>query len=154
GAESDANRKPGGGCRVHPPRDASRSGRQMPRDEPARKIDHATGPSYLLDSAQNLLLLRAETLGRENGLAVGVRCATEAVHEAGELGVARRALGAVGQVLGGARIDRFAAMLGQIAVEDLPFIEMTRTSDHGLPPSSPLSLRAARNRCTRTVDSF
>jgi len=33
-------------------------------------------------------------------------------------------------------------------------VEVMRAEHHGLPPKRPRSLRAARNRCTRTVDSF
>ena len=72
----------------------------------------------------------------------------------GELGVARAARGAVGQMLGDGRIERLAAPLGEIAVEQPVVLEVARATDHGLPPSRPRSLRAARNRWTRTVDSF
>ena len=71
-----------------------------------------------------------------------------------ELGVALAAVVAVGQVLGDRRIDALAAALGEIAVEQAIVVEVTRASGHGLPPSRPRSLRAARNRWTRTVDSF
>ncbi len=52
------------------------------------------------------------------------------------------------------RIERLAGTLGDITLEQMIFVEMVWTTDHGFPPSSPRSLRAARNRWTRTVDSF
>ena len=78
------------------------------------------------------------------------------VHELREISRSARAhVGAVGQVLGRRRIERLAAPLGEVAVEQ-PIVvrDGARRADHGLPPSRPRSLRAARNRWTRTVDSF
>ena len=71
-----------------------------------------------------------------------------------ELGVALGAARAVGEVFGRRRVERLAAAFGEVAVEQRIVLEVRRANVHGCPPSSARSLRAARNRWTRTVDSF
>ena len=85
-------------------------------------------------------------------LCVGV--GAQAIHESSEVLVPGGAPRTVGEMVRGRRIDRLAAALDEITVEEPLFRQVTPATDHGLPPSSPRSFRAARNRCTRTVDSF
>ena len=47
-----------------------------------------------------------------------------------------------------------AVALGEVALEQPIVVEVVRAADHGFPPSRARSFRAARNRWTRTVDSF
>ena len=85
---------------------------------------------------------------------IGVGFGAQAVHELDEVAVAGAAVPAVEQVLGGGWVGRFARLLGEITVEESLFPQMMSATGQGLPPSNPRSFRAARNRCTRTVDSF
>ena len=99
-------------------------------------------------------MLGAKAVGREDPIGILVGFGPQAVHELDEVAVPGAALAAVEQVLGGGRIGRFTRLLGQITVEDSLFPQMMSATGQGLPPSRPRSFRAARNRCTRTVDSF
>ena len=120
----------------------------------AGETDHASVVAHMLDAAGNLLLLRPLPFRRKDFVELRVGFRAQGIHEAAEVAVPGAALGAIGQVLGGWRFERFAAMLGEIALEQTVFLEVTRAKDHGCPPSKPRSLRAARNKCTRTVDSL
>ncbi len=93
-------------------------------------------------------------VGRKERVGLDVRLAPKAVHERGQLCIAAAALMTVSQVFGGRWIERFSGPLRHVAVEQAIFGKMMCTSDHGFPPSRPRSFRAARNRWTRTVDSF
>src|SRR5439155_19465985 len=123
-------------------------------DHPGGEADHSGRAADALDAPRDLLLLRAQALRREDRIGLRLAVAAQRVHEAGELRIAATAFIAVGQMLDDGRIDRDAAALGQVRVEQPFFLEVTRARDHGLPPSRPRSLRAARNRWTRTVDSL
>jgi hypothetical protein len=86
------------------------------------KIFHAAG---------NLLLLRALPFRRKDFIELRVGFRAEGIHEAAEVAVPGAALGAIGQVFGGRRFELFAAMLGEIALEQAVFLEVTRAKDHG-----------------------
>jgi hypothetical protein len=121
----------------------------------AWKADDARGAADAFETPGDMLLLRAKALGREQLVGLGFSFHAETVHEADQLGVAAAARRAVGEVFGGRRIDRLAASFDEVALEELIFQQMMMPAAyHGLPPSSPRSFRAARNRCTRTVDSL
>jgi hypothetical protein len=49
-------------------------------------------------------------------------------------------------MFGRRRFDRFAALFGEIVLEQTVFLEVTRAKAHGRPPRRPRSLRAARNK--------
>jgi hypothetical protein len=119
-----------------------------------RKADHARRSADERHPADDLLLLEPQALGREDGVGFRLAVAAQAVHERGELGVADAAGPAIGEMFGDGRIDRLTAALGQVRVEQPFLLEVMRALDHGSPPSRPRSFRAARNRWTRTVDSF
>ena len=106
------------------------------------------------DPPGNVLLLEAERLGGENRVGLGFGFGAKSVHEARQFAVANAAVVAVRQVLGGRPIDARTAALGNVALEQPIFVEVMRATGHGLPPSRPRSFLAARNRWTRTVDSF
>ena len=93
-------------------------------------------------------------IGREHFVELGVGFRSQPVHEAPQIRVPRAALRAVGEMLGRRRIERLAGPLGEVALEQPIVVKVVRANDHDLPPSSARSFRAARNRCTRTVDSF
>ena len=63
---------------------------------------------------------------------------------------------AIGEVLGRRRIDEIAGARRQVALEEALVLKVVLMpgEDHGLPLNNPRSLRAARNKWTRTVDSF
>src|SRR5262249_22450396 len=106
------------------------------------------------EAARDLKLLRAEMIRRERRVGVGVAVGAHLIQHAHELGVPRSAFVAVGQVLGRRRIGRLAVSLREVALDEAVVGHVTRMTHHSLPPSSPRSLRAARNRWTRTVDSL
>ena len=108
----------------------------------------------MVEAARDFLLLEAETFGGEQRIDFGVRLVTKRGHEAFELGVTLGAAGAVGEMFGRWWIERLAATLGKIAIRQRIVLEVWRACAHGWPPRSARSLRAARNRWTRTVDSF
>ena len=108
----------------------------------------------MLEAPRDLLLLRSHALGRKNVVELGVGLGANPVHEAPEIRVAGVAVRAVGQVLGGRRLDRLPALFGQVAVEQTVFLEMARAGTSRLSSQKARSLRAARNRWTRTVDSL
>ena len=124
-AEPDSNHET---CRRrcgHPPGDAVGSGRvHRARHQPAGKIDDACRPAELLNAAENLLLLGAKPVGREDPIAIRVGFGAQAVHELDEVAVAGAALPAVEQVLGGGWVGRFARLLGEITVEESLFPQM------------------------------
>ena len=97
----------------------------------AGKTDDAGVMAQVLDAAGNVLLLRAQSLGRKDLVELGVGLGAESVHEAPEVGIAGAALGAIGQVFSGRRFDRFAALFGEVALEQTVFLEVTRAKDHG-----------------------
>ena len=108
----------------------------------------------MFQPVRDCLLLRLQTLGREHGVGLRIGLLAESVQETGELAVAFAALSALLQVIDHRRIGQLTASLGEIAVDQAVFLDVMRVSGHGWPPSNPRSLRAARNRWTRTVDSF
>ena len=128
--------------------------RHLLRDQTPREADHARGVAEVFDTAQDGLALRLLPFGGEEGIGLGVGLGPETVHEARELAVPARAVDAVGEVLGRTRIERLAGPFRLVAVEQPILREMLWTTHHGFPPNSPRSFRAARNRWTRTVDSF
>ncbi len=71
-----------------------------------------------------------------------------------QLGIAVAAARAVGEVLDFGRWNRLAGHGFEVALDQPVVVQMVQAADHGLPPRSARSFRAARNRCTRTVDSF
>ena len=120
----------------------------------ARERDDARRVDEKLQAPRDVLLLRSHALGRKNVVELGVRLGANPVHEAPEIRVARVTFRAVGEVHGGRRLDRLPALFGHVAVEETVFREMARLEHHGFPPRRARSLRAARNRWTRTVDSL
>src|SRR5207248_1407341 len=76
------------------------------------------------------------------------------VHQPRHLGVARAAILTVREMLSGSGIRRLTTSVGKVAVEQAIVLQVTEAKRHGLPPSTVRSLRAARNKWTRTVDSF
>ncbi len=155
GAQRRAEEETRGRRRGDPARGRARgSDLDVPAGEAAREADHARRPTELLDPSGDVQLLGAQPIRREEavGFCIGVRA--EPFHELPQLGVAKRARVAIGEVLGGPRIDRFFTALGEIAIEQTLFLNVMRAVNHGLAPSRPRSLRAARKRWTRTVDSL
>ena len=98
----------------------------------------------MLETALDLRLLRAQPIGGEHEVGVRDAVRAQSVHERRELGIACRAGRAVTQMLGHPRIGRFARTRCQEVIEQSLVDEMRVA--HGLPPSSPRSLRAARNK--------
>ena len=66
----------------------------------------------------------------------------------------RGACRALGQMRRDETVHGRSVEPGEIALEQTVVLEVMRATDHGFPPSRPRNLRAARNRWTRTVDSF
>ena len=97
----------------------------------AREADDARVMAEMLHAPGDLLLLRAHPLGGKDFVELGVGLRAEPVHEAPEVRVAGVALGAIGQVFGGRRLDRFAALFGEVALEQAVFLEVARAKDHG-----------------------
>ena len=151
----DADKQPGGGGGGHPARRHPRAGRrQVPGDLVGRKIEDARRSADVLDAVGDLLLLGAQVLGRVDIVELGVGLDSQRVHEPRQLVVACGATRAVRQVLARRGIERLADPLCDVAVEEPIVVQMDPQSDHGFPPRRARSLRAARNRWTRTVDSF
>src|SRR5207247_3662519 len=111
------------------------------------------GPPDLLEATRNLRLLKPQALAREDRVRLGDALAPELVHEAREIVVALAARRAIGEMLGRRRIDGVAPAFDQITLVQSIVLQVP-AEDHGFPPSSPRSFRAARNKWTRTVDSF
>ena len=108
----------------------------------------------VLDAMRDLLLLPAQILGAKRRVDFGVSLRAHVFHERRQVGVLRAAGGAVRQVLGGWRIQRLAAPARRDSSRTGGLLKVACAVSHGLPPKRPRSLRAARNRWTRTVDSF
>ena len=108
----------------------------------------------MLDAPRDLLLLCLEPFGGEELVGFGIALGAQCVEKAQELRIARAARRAVGQMFGRTRINGLTGSLGVVTVVQPLLLQVARPTDHGFPPSRPRSLRAARNRCTRTVDSF
>ena len=85
----------------------------------------------MLDATRNVLLLRTQSLRRKDVVELGVGLRAEPIHEAPEVAVAGAALGAIGQVLRDRRLDWFAALFGEVALEEAIFLEVPRAKDHG-----------------------
>src|SRR5207244_152551 len=115
---------------------------------------HVSRLADVLEPLGDLLLLQAQAFRCEHGGGVDFSVRPQALHEVGQPGVARGTWLAVGEMLGQRRIERFAGTVREITVQQSFVAEVVRASDHGLPPKRPRSLRAARKRWTRTVDSF
>ena len=112
----------------------------------AGERDDARGLTQVFEPSGDLLLLKPEPLGREDRIALFVGSHAQRFHELRELGVPLPALRTIGQVFRNGRIECFAPADGEVAVEQALLLEVTGAEDHGLPPSRPRSLRAARNR--------
>jgi len=103
------------------------------------------------------LVLLAQPLGGKDRVGLGDALRTQRVHDLRQFLVPPAARAAIGEMLGQRRIDRFAVPRRQIGVEKAFVLQVTRQGFerfHDLPPSRPRSLRTARNRWTRTVDSL
>jgi hypothetical protein len=100
----------------------------------------------VFETPQDLLVLHTQSIGRENRVSLGGRVVSQAVHELRQLIVSAATLTAVRQVLGNWRIDQLALPLREIALEETLFRNVPSPADHGWPPRSARSLRAARNR--------
>lgn len=118
------------------------------------KAQDSRRPADVIEPADNLPLLNVQPFRREDGVALGFSGRADVVQEAAERRVSRRALPTIDQMLRDPRVDRFALSPSDVAVEEAILLEVARAQDHGFPPSNPRSLRAARNKWTRTVDSF
>jgi hypothetical protein len=120
----------------------------------AGKGDDPGGAADLLEPLADLLLLRSQAFRREDRIGLGVAFCPHALEKRRQLGVPGRAPIAVREMFGRRWVDRLADPRGAIALEETLFREVTHVGFHAFVPSRPRSLRAARNRCTRTVDSF
>ena len=150
-ADGEPDEEAGRGRARDPARRARRTrSRHGAPHQLTREADHAGGAAHVFDAARNLLLLDPQAIGGEQRIGLRVRFRTQPVHEAQELGVPRAARIAIGEVFRHQRIKRRPALLGEIAVEEALIVEMMSHVDL----SRPRSLRTARNKCTRTVDSF
>ncbi len=108
----------------------------------------------MLEPPEDVLLLLPQPLRREDRVGFGVRLGSHVVQERDELDVARTARVAVGQMFSRRRIERLAAAVREIALDETVVVQVVGTSDHDFAPRSARSFRAARNRWTRTVDSL
>src|SRR5262249_29121700 len=124
----------------------------MPHELP-RKAENARGAADMLESPGNLLLLLAQPFGSEDGVCRALSLAAQRVHELRQLVVTGGTRLTVREMLGNGRVEPRALALGHVPFEQ-PLVVKVGAMDHSFPPSSPRSLRAARNKCTRTVDSF
>ena len=104
--------------------------------------------------AEDMLLLIVQAIGREDRLGFRVAVRSNRVEPARERGVSGRARRAAREVLRERRFERLTGAIGQIALVQAIVAQMTRQADHDVPRMRARSLRAARNRWTRTVDSF
>ena len=121
---------------------------------PAREADDSRGAADQFEAPGDVLLLRAQALGRKQRVDLGFRVRAERRQERADVGVAARARAAVGEMLRRRRIDGLAAPLGVVAVDERVVLKMRARARSWLPSEQRRSLRAARNRCTRTVDSL
>jgi len=72
-----------------------------------------------------------------------------------DLGAGTGALGAaILDRIPRARVQFLACPCREITLEQVVVFQVPGVNDHDLPPRNPRSLRTARNRCTRTVDSL
>ncbi len=108
----------------------------------------------MLDAPRNLRALALQILSTENPVELGIAEFTKLGHEADELVVPGRTARTIGQMFGGRRVETLSGSGGQIAIEEAIFGEMAREVHVARPPRRARSFRAARKRCTRTVDSF
>jgi hypothetical protein len=122
-------------------------------DHADREAEDASWRAKMRYPPSDVLLLEAERLGGENRVGLGFGFGAKPVHEARELAVAKPTVLAGRQMVCG-RLIELAAALGDVTLKQPILVKMTRARGHGLPPSRPRSFLAARNRWTRTVDSF
>src|SRR5262249_41070423 len=101
-----------------------------------------------------LLLLEAKAFGGEDRVGFGIGGLAETFEQIDDLVEARRAGGAVGEVFGCRWIRRPLVPRLEVVAVQASVVQMRGVDGHGLPPSNPRSFRAARNKWTRTVDSF
>ena len=108
----------------------------------------------MLEPTQDLLLLDPQPLGRECVVGFGISVGAGLVHERDHLVVPGHAVAAVGEVLGGTRVEFVAGARREVVLEQVVVLQMPGVDRHDVPPRNPRNLRTARNRCTRTVDSL
>src|SRR5258706_5801505 len=126
----------------------------LSRSHATGKADHTGGASDLFQSPRDLILLGAHSFWREHAVELRVRVAAQRCQKAAQFVVALAARVAVAQVFCRRRIRGVAAPFRVVAVDEPFILKVGGTNDHGCPPSSARSFRAARNRWTRTVDSL
>ena len=131
-AEANAHGEAGGGGGADPPRREVRTpARRRLHGPMPGEADDASVMAEIFHAPGDVLLLGAHPLGRKDFVELGVGLRAEPVHEAPEVAVAGVALRAIGQVFRGRRLDRFAALFGEVALEQPVFLEVTRAKDHG-----------------------
>ena len=89
----------------------------MTPDEPAGETDDARRPSDLFEAPGDRLLLRAQLFGGEDLVGLRLAFGAHIVECRNELGIAGAAVGAVGEVIGDARVERVAVPAAEIAIE-------------------------------------
>ncbi len=120
-------------------------------------VDVETVIADVFDPARDVLVLLPQPIGSEHSVGLGFAFFPQQVEHSHQLLVARAARAAVCEVLGDRGIDRVPLSRRQRGVEEPIVLNVTRQGvepPHGTPPSRPRSLRTARNKWTRTVDSF
>ena len=111
-----------------------------------READDARRTPDVLDAAEDVQLLGAQIIGRENLVAFGRGLAGRSVHEGAQFGIAARARRAVDQMLSDTGVRSLAMTRGHVAVEQAIVVWVPGAEHYALPPSRTRSLRAARKR--------